>query len=337
MTGKGSAARGVAVLGCGDMGRAHAAAWQEREDSRVVAVFDPDRERAEAMAAGTGAEVCESWQAAIEKPGVQAVSICTPICFHAGMAGHAAKHGRHVLTEKAIALTLEDADSMIAAAAAAGVKLVVAYQHRTFPQHRTWRSLVQRGILEGPLHVRFEDIRSIRPKPAMHRRSMNGGPVIDMAGHHFDLLRYFTGGEPLRVTAHGHCFGASKPELRNIEDPAVDAAEILVEYTGGHVLSTYINWGLPAGYPGSFSASVRTAEVVSVPVKDGIAVRRGENEELCETVPGLTGTAGRVEDLVSAIEADARPEVAGEDGRKALEVCLAALESIATGKTVELA
>ena len=327
---------GVAVLGCGAMGRGHATAWTERDDARVLAVFDLDRDRAHALAADTGAAVCDSWQAAVETDGVTMVSVCTPICHHAEMAIHAANHGRHVLTEKAIALTLADADAMIAAAADAGVKLVVAYQHRTFPPHRTWRALIDRGVLQGPLFIRFEDTRGVRPKTAMHRRSMNGGPVIDMAGHFFDMVRYYTGAEPVRVTAHGHCFGATKPELAAFDDLALDAAEVLVEYTGGHVLSTAVNWGLPAGHPGRSSMCVTTADAVSVPVDGGISVRQADRETIYDAVPGVAGTAGRIDDLVQAVVNDTRPEVAGEDGRTALAVCLGALESMETGTTVEL-
>jgi len=328
---------GVAILGCGDMGNAHATAWKNRKDSRVLAVFDIDSERATAMAADTGAAVCEFWQAAVETDGVTMVSICTPICFHAPMAVYAATCGRNVITEKAIALTLEDADAMIKAAANAKVKLVVDYQHRTFPEHRTWRHLIQKDVLTGPLFIRFEDIRGIRPKTAMHRTSINGGPIIDMAGHFFDMVRYYTGAEPVRVTALGHCFGQAKPELKAYDDLAKDAAEILVEYTNGHVLSVYVNWGLPAGHPGRTQMCVTSADAVSVPVSGRISVRYTDREVLYDAVPGTVGTAGRVEDLVHAVVNNTRPEVAGEDGRKALAVCLAALESIETGKTIYLA
>jgi predicted dehydrogenase len=328
---------GVAILGCGDMGRGHARAWNDRPDARVTAVFDVDTARAQALAADTGAEVHDSWQAAIEADGVDMVSVCTPICFHAEMAIHAARCGRHVLCEKAMALTLTDADAMIAAAAAASVKLAIAYQHRAFPVHRTWQSLIRRNLLGGPLFIRMEDVRGIRPKTAMHRRGMNGGPVIDMAGHFFDLVRYYTGAEPMRVTAHGHCFGRSKPELSSFQDLAIDAAEILVEYSGGHVLSANLNWGLPAGHPGSTRMCISSPEVVSVPLDNRISVRHKDREELYDPVPGIEGTAKRIDDLVRSTEDKTRPEVAGEDGRVALAVCLAALQSIESGKTEPLA
>ena len=336
MTAKPSTSHGVAILGCGAMGGVHAEAWSSRDDARVLSVFDVDRTRADALAAKTGASACASWQEAIETDDVTMVSVCTPICFHADMTIHAARHGCHILCEKAMALTLEAADAMIEAAATAGVTLVIGFQHRANPYYRTWQSLIEREILSGPLFIRLEDVRGVRPKTAMHRQGLNGGPIIDMAGHHFDLVRYFTGAEPVRVTAAGHCYGRSKPELAAFDDLAVDAAEILVEYSDGHILSCCINWGLPAGHPGYTNAQITSADVVSKKCDDRISVRRANEETLYDCIPGTEGTKVRVNDLVAAAVNDTRPEVAGEDGRIALAVCLAALKSIETGQTVEL-
>ncbi len=328
---------GVAVIGCGAMGGAHAAAWSARDDARILSVYDPDTARMAALAERTGAAPASSWQAAIETDGVDMVSVCTPICFHAEMTIHAAACGRHVLTEKAIALTLEDADAMIAAAEENAVKLVVAYQHRAAPPHRTWRRLVRDGVLAGPLFIRLQDVRGIRPKTAMHRISENGGPVIDMAGHYFDLVRFFTGAEPLRVSAQGHCFGRGRPQLAAFDDIAIDAAEILVEYTDGHVLSTCVNWGLPWGHAGRGEEYIVSRDTVStMAAENRVAVRYADREVIYDPEDAPSGTAVRVADLVEAVANDTRPDVAGEDGRVALACCLAALESIETGRTVTL-
>jgi predicted dehydrogenase len=328
------ATHGVAIIGCGDMGRAHAAAWKERADANVLAVFDIDESRMKALAEAEGAATCASWQEAVETEGVTIVSVCTPICFHAETSIHAARAGRHVLCEKAMALTLEDADAMIAAAAEGNVKLVVSYQHRTFPHHRKWHELVRDGVLEGPLFIRLEDVRGIRPKLAMHSRGRNGGPLVDMAGHFFDLVRYYKGAEPVSVSASGHCFGKDKAGLESVRDPAIDAAEMLVRYTDGHVLSASINWGLPKGHPGRSEACLVGPRAVSSLAGGKVSVRYDDREVLYETGAWPTGPSGRVADLVDAIANDSRPEVSGEDGRIALEVCLAALRAVETGETV---
>lgn len=81
---------------------------------------------------------------------------------------------------------------------------------------------------------------------------------------------------------------------------------------------------------------ITNAETVATPASGRMSVRYNDREVLHEYVKGVSGTAGRIEDLVHAVGHDMRPEVAGEDGRTALSVCLGALESIETGKCVNL-
>ena len=89
---------------------------------------------------------------------------------------------------------------MQAAASDAGVQMSISYQYRGRSKYCKLRELVDSGQIKGPLLARFVDCREVRPKTAMHRTSENGGPVIDMAGHYFDLMHYITGAEPASVT-----------------------------------------------------------------------------------------------------------------------------------------
>ncbi len=328
----------VAIIGCGGMGANHAIAWQDEAGATIAAVFDPDAERAKALANKTGARVCTTAEQAVVEAGVDMVSVCTPICFHADVSCLAMAHGRHVLCEKAMALTLADADRMIAASEANNVKLCISYQHRSQPDYAAYQQLVQAGAFGGPVFARFVDTREVRPKLAMHRKSMNGGPVLDMAGHFFDLMRFFTGMEPQTVYARGHVFGADKPRLAGIDDPAVDAAEILVDFEKGHVLSVCVNWGMPEGHPGVTRSELVGPVLLARPAEHGAeAVFADRTETVQAPADAPRGVAARVRDLVTAIETDTQPEVAGADGRKALAVCLGALESIETGAVVEVA
>lgn len=329
---------GVAIIGCGGMGKGHAGAWQARDDAKVLSVFDPDEARRTAMAEETGAAACDAYQAAIDTEGVNVVSVCTPVCYHPEVAIYAAEHKCHVLCEKPIALTLEEADKMAAAAEKAGVKLAVSYQYRTFPHFRRFRQLVQDGAFGGPVMARFVDVREVRPKLAMHSRSQNGGPVIDMAGHFFDLMRWLTGAEPVSVYARGHVFGKGKARLAPVADHAIDAAEITVEMEGGHVLSVNVNWGMPEGHPGLVSAHLIGPDLIVCQADGKIAARYGDHEVRYdsdgEELP--RGVPGRVADLIEAVEQDRAPEVSAAEGRRALAVSLAALESIETGAVVPL-
>ncbi len=115
-------------------------------------------------------------------------------------------------------------------------------------------------------------------------------------------------------------------------DPGIDAAEILVGFTGGHVASVFIHWGLPEGTPGW------THELVSGPLgvirlsaeQEGppIPVRHGPDGTVPLDLPeGVDGPDARIADLVSAAERAAEPEIDGMAGRAALAITLAAVQA----------
>jgi predicted dehydrogenase len=177
----------------------------------------------------------------------------------------------------------------------------------------------------------------------MHRRSFNGGPVIDVGCHYLDLLRFITGAEPRRVYARGHVFGRGKPRLAGIEDLAIDAAVMTVEMTGGHLLQLNVNWGMPEGFPGSSDISVLGPSLLLRP-QGVVAGTAGDHGRLVAQyaarqgiwdVPAIS-TASRIQEFALAILGRQPLSVTGQDGLVALATSLAALESIETGRIVDL-
>lgn len=327
---------GVAIIGCGDMGKMHAAAWAERKDSKILSVYDPDKTRRKEMAEKYGANYCSSYQEAVEMEGVVAISVCTPVFLHREISCFSASVGRHILCEKPIALNLEDADAMIAAAENYKIKLAVSYQYRGFPRYRRLRDLVASGDFGGTVFYRFADIREVRPKLAMHAKNMNGGPVIDMAGHWFDLMRFFTGSEPAKVYANGRVFATGKPRVASVDELAIDAAEIQLTMTNGHVLCGLVDWGMPEGFQAIQEEKLLGPSMAVWTENEKVIVRRAESMTVFDAMNNPCGPAVRIADLIEAVEKERKPEVAGEEGRAALRVSLAALESIETGKAIEL-
>lgn len=327
----------VGIIGCGDMGRNHANVWKAREDARIVAVCDILEDRRDKMAGDTGAVAYDNYKEALLHEGLSAISICTPVCFHSEIGCFAAEHGIHVLSEKPMALTLEQADAMIAAAKANGVQLSTSFQYRGMPKYAKWRELFQAGAFGGPVVARFADVREVRPKIAMHKKSMNGGPIIDMAGHYFDLMRFVTGEEPIAVYGRGHVYGRGKQRLAEVDDFAIDAATIEVSMTGGHILSVFVNWGMPEGYAGYGDEIIMGPAMSARPVDGKLELLWADKKkEEIELTGGLPGSTVRINGLVDAIRGVAPLEVSGVDGRIALSVSIAALESIETGAVVKL-
>jgi len=322
------------VIGCGDMGKQHARAWHARPDADLVAVCDPIEERRSALADELGVKAYADCEAAIAQDGVDVVSVCTPTCFHAEIACFALSRGRHVLSEKPLATSIADADAMIRTAREHGVLLSTSFQSRAFPHNARLKALMADGSFGAPLFVRYVDVRDVRRKMAMHRRSMNNGPVLDMACHYFDLMRHFTGAEPISVFATGHVFGQGKPRLAEVDDLAIDAADIQVRYEDGHVLSAFVNWGMPEGCENVASELIVSPTSLARREGDAFKIAIAGKEEVVGTK--FMGPEPRIANLAEAIQGKAELEVTGENGRIALRVSLAAFESIETGRAVDL-
>jgi len=321
------------------MGRNHAKAWSARDDAEVISVCDILEDRRTQLAESTGAVAYHDYQDAIIHDGVNVVSVCTPVHIHSEIGCFAASHGRHVLCEKPLALTLDQADAVIAAAKANGVYLSTSLQYRGIPKYQKYREMFSEGAFGGPIMVRFADVREVRPKLAMHRKSMNGGPIIDMAGHYFDLMRFITSEEPVAVYAQGHIYGRGKQRLAEVDDFAIDAATIEVTMTGGHILSVFVNWGMPEGYAGYGDEIVMGPAMSARPSGGGkieVLSSGGQKDEIDVSTGGLPGPTVRINGLVASIRDGAPLEVSGEDGRIALSVSIAALDSIETGAVVKL-
>lgn len=116
----------VCVVGCGDLGRTHARCWAQVPQAQVAAVVDIQEERARQLTAELGLDgFFTDYREAIEQPQVNVVSVCIPTSLHPAVTMYAAERGRHVLTEKPIALDLAQADAMLAAARQNNVKFSV--------------------------------------------------------------------------------------------------------------------------------------------------------------------------------------------------------------------
>lgn len=341
---------GVAIIGCGDMGTKHATAWSAQDDVRVVSVCDHQESRANRLANEHNAIAHDRWQDAIGEDHVDIVSVCVPVCHHHDVTVAAANAGRHVLCEKAMALTLNEADEMIAVTDANKVKLAVCHQYRAFSRFRIMKQLVADGRLGSPLYIRFSELREVRPKLAMHERSLNGGPIHDMTGHLFDLARFLTDSEPLSVAATGTVIGAGKERLQTVSDFGIDTGEIQGRFTGGHCLTIGINWGLPEGTPGhchdlvhgpngvAYSEDLKNPDRFLGDVSDSVrlVVKDAGGTERIDCDADADGPEPCVAELLDAIRVGKSSQFDGRNGRAALQLILASLEAMETGQTVVL-
>ncbi|THF86083.1 Gfo/Idh/MocA family oxidoreductase [Deinococcus sp. KSM4-11] len=182
--------RRVGLIGAGLMGTVHAQAWAQRPGV-LDAVYAPD-DRARGFAARQGltpyATLDDFWSA------VDVVDLCTPTPTHAEYAVQAARAGKHVICEKPLARTLEEADRVIAACREGGVRLFVAHVLRFFPQYRLAWQQVQAGAVGEPRVLRLGRMSS--PPTAgswLLDEAQSGGVPLDLLIHDLDYARWIAG------------------------------------------------------------------------------------------------------------------------------------------------
>jgi phthalate 4,5-cis-dihydrodiol dehydrogenase len=171
---------------------------------KMVAATDPRTDARERFADEFGARVFEDAEALCADPNVQAVYVASPHQFHVDHVKLAAKHRKHVLVEKPMALSLDDCREMIAAAAKAGTTLLVGHSHSyDLPYLRT-RDMIRSGAY-GRIRMisalNFTDFLYRPRRPEELETSAGGGVVFSQAAHQVDIVRLLAGTRAKSVRA----------------------------------------------------------------------------------------------------------------------------------------
>lgn len=185
----------VALLGGGFMGSTHAAAWSSLDGrARLSHVVSRSLDKAQRLAERAGAAAGSDPWAPLGDPDVDAVDICLPTGLHREATERALAAGKHVLLEKPIALTLEDADAIVAAAERADRVVVVGHVLRYFPAYAELRRRVESGELG---RVRALTAQRLSPAPDwaewLTDPARSGGVAVDLMVHDFDQANLFLG------------------------------------------------------------------------------------------------------------------------------------------------
>ncbi|MFP4977433.1 Gfo/Idh/MocA family protein [Paenibacillus sp. CN-4] len=196
---------GAAIIGCGAIYPLHAAALGEMEQAGLLAVVDSDPARAEEAARTYGCEALTDYRALLERPEIEVVHLCTPHYLHAEMAEELLAAGKHVLMEKPLAVTLEAAERLNAAAGRSRAQLGVCFQNRYNNSSRVIKEVAESGRLGRLLCLkgvvtwtRSSDYYEKSPWRGRWATE-GGGLLINQTIHTLDLLQWFAGGEPVRV------------------------------------------------------------------------------------------------------------------------------------------
>ena len=195
----------IAVLGCGEMGTTHARIYAGRlgNEAELAFVFSRNPARARALAKEVGARPTTNAEDIIADDSIDAVDLCIPSAYHRRFAVRALNQGKHVLSETPMALTVADADAMIAAARRNRRLLAVAQVMRFVAPYVRARTEVASGRLGKPTMVVAR--RLSRPYWARKRRRQfrdYGEPLMELSIHEIDVANWFLG-RPSSVLASG--------------------------------------------------------------------------------------------------------------------------------------
>lgn len=190
------------VWGVGAWGEKHARVYAGLKESQLVGVYDRSRERAEAVVKQFGGRVFASPEALLAE--CEAVSIATPTVAHLESAQQALAAGCHVLVEKPIAVTVAEADAMIAAAERAGRVLQVGQVERFNPA-----LLAARPFVKEPKFIEAHRLAAFQP------RSLDIDVVGDLMIHDIDAVLHLTGQTPSDLSAVGVAVLSSTEDIAN--------------------------------------------------------------------------------------------------------------------------
>ncbi|HIE52328.1 MAG TPA: Gfo/Idh/MocA family oxidoreductase [Armatimonadetes bacterium] len=295
----------------------------------------------------------------VADPDLDLLDICLPTNMHAEVAVQALEAGKHVLVEKPIALTVEDADRMVETAKRKGRKLMVAQVLRFIPEFAFIKKTLDSGLFGRLLAAHFKRIIS-RPEWSADIADVRktGGPIIDLHIHDADFVQYLFG-MPDRVAASGLVVGEGEEETveyvsahyfydgQNLSITAESGAVATAARPFEHGYDVYFEratlqfnstWGQPVTVyvsPEVDVASYQPDLPVVVVTPDG---ERHEKKVELETDLATAGFVGEVQYAVDCVEKDKEPTlIAGAVARDSLLLCLKAAEAVKTRQTVSIA
>ena len=231
------------------MGRTHAEAVRRLPNAELIAVAGGSR--APGLAERYGVDCEPDYQALVRRRDIDAVVVTTPHHVHVEETLAAIKEGKHVLVEKPMATTVADSDQMIAAAKEAGLTLAVGYQQRFRLNNVRARTLIQEGaigriqvaLLSMPMYAGTIKAGGFGGNWAWWNDPSSVGHLINSAPHALDMLRWFTGGDIVTISAFSRTL---LPDL-----PVEDTTLALFELTTGAICSLFSSRALPApSFPG---------------------------------------------------------------------------------------
>jgi predicted dehydrogenase len=323
-----------AIIGCGRIFSTHADAILKCTDANLYAVCDSDKERAEKAAKKYQCKAFYDYKDLLNDKLIDVVHICTPNYLHAAMAIDAMQHGKHVFTEKPMAITVSEAQKMIEVSEDTGKLLGVCFQNRYNTTSIKVKELLTSGkvgkVLGGRAFMTWNRDREYYASDAWRGTwdQEGGGALINQAIHTLDLIQWFIG-DVEKVT------GSIHTRLLKDDIEVEDTAEATILFKDGTVFLFYASNNYCMDAPVSIEI---VCENAVIRMDEELTVRYGNGD--VETFIDIDSSTGEksywgnshkelIEDFYHSIINSDRVRINGEQGIISLKMINAVYEESA--------
>ena len=339
----------VAILGAGFITDIHMESYHRFvPEAEVVAVYARNAGKAKAFAEKHHIpQWFDDMDAIIQHSGCEVVDICLPNYLHATATLKAAAAGKHIIIEKPLAITIEEADAMIAACKKAGVKLMYAEELCFAPKYERVRQMVKEGAIGDIYMLKQSEKHSGPHTDWFYDINLSGGGVLmDMGCHAMAWFRWMLNNAKVKSV-----YASMSTVLHGNRTKGEDNSVVILEFENGVTAVAENSWAKHGGMDDK-SEVHGTGGVVYADLFMGNAAISysksgyGYAMEKADTTIGWSftvfeevfnqGYPHELKHFIECVQQNKEPLVTGEDGRAVLEILYAAYASAGAGKKILL-
>jgi UDP-N-acetylglucosamine 3-dehydrogenase len=307
----------VGVIGTGAMGKNHVRIYNEMEDVKLAGISDVDRDRVEAIALQFNTKPFTDYKEMFAE-GLDAVSVVVPTKLHTQVVLDALKAGLHVLVEKPIADTLENANMMIEASKKVDRILMVGHIERFNPAVIKLKEIIDSGILGKVVSISTRRVGPYNP------RIRDVGVILDIGVHDIDIISYLYGEKINQV------YAIAGADIHPFEDHASVILKMKHKFAG--VVET--NWLTPHKIRKLTAIGLKGVVYLdyidqTVEIHDNDWIRQAKVEK-------SEPLRNELEYFIDCAINSKKPSPCGEEGKHALEVAMGAIRSYKEEKIIEV-
>jgi len=333
----------VGIIGCGKIAQVrHLPEYAHHPNVQLVGYYDKNLARAEEIAKQYGGTAYASFYELLKNPEIDAVSVCVENRSHAEMCNAALYAGKHVLCEKPMAVTLQECESMVAAAERNGRYLMIGHNMRLNPVHRRAKELLDAGIIGDVI-----TFRTILGNAGPEGWSVDAGTwffdknkaamgaLSDKGIHMIDLIHYLTGQKVVETTAKVLTLDKhdDKGNLIGVDDNAL----CILRMSGGAVGTMAASWTI-YGKECNSTCLYGTKGIMRIfdDTDHNIVVTDINHNTTSYDIDYDQSSSGVIDAFVDALENDHEPEISGREALCTMRAIFASIKSSEINKTVSV-